>query len=90
MNNRRPEPVAVKTNEFGRPVAFVRYNGDSPDGEIVVIDAWATYWAERDAEVEIWSVVGTRGTSYVLHHQAHEHNEVKGQGYEGIWMVTSR
>ena len=86
MTTAQPEPVAVKTDDYGRPVAFVCLNADDTSDEVVVVDCWARYWDEQDINAEMWTVMGVHGDVYILHHQG----DRVGRGCVGHWTAIRR
>ena len=91
MNDPRAEQIAVKTDEFGRPVCFLRacdVNGD----EVIMIDGWAGHWGGREGEQspapEVWMVTAQR-VVYDLYHLG-LHNRMVEQVCGGVWTATIR
>lgn len=88
MGSQHAEQVAVKTDEFGRPVYFLRAYEDSSD-ELVMIDGWARYWnvhnGAEHANIKDWVVVA-QGRAYDLQ-QLRRHDEGFG-GDNVIWTAT--
>ena len=90
MNDPRAEQIAIKTDEFGRPVCFLRDCDDND--EVVMIDGWAGHWGGREGEQnaapEVWMVTA-QGIVYDLH-PLRTHGEVVGQLDDEVWTATQR
>lgn len=92
MGSQLAEQVAVKTDEFGRPVCFLRACDDNGD-EVIIIDGWAGHWSGREGEQnaapDVW-VVTALGIVYDLHHLARHDSSVMEQVRGGVWTATIR
>jgi hypothetical protein len=64
MNMEGLEYAFVKTDNYGRPTAFLRICGEG-DEEIVFIDGWLCYCDSQEATLDVW-LVRAQGAVYEL------------------------